>query len=252
MKALPRWVSVTVDVDWAPDCAIDGMAQRLAEMDVPSTWFITHDSAAIDRLRASPELYELGIHPNFLTGSSHGRTPEDVIDHCRALAENPKAVRCHSLVYSSPLLSLLADKLPLEVEASLLMPHAYWARPFEYKLGQTSVVRMPTCWEDDYEWTVDVPCWNARDVLEQAEELAVFTFHPIHVALNSASPEPYLQLRERSPALRDAPPELVTSLANEGTGAASMFESLLSELAGLGHARVITALAADWRNSRRP
>jgi peptidoglycan/xylan/chitin deacetylase (PgdA/CDA1 family) len=65
-------VCVTLDVDWASDAMIDQTARILLEHEVPATWFITHASAAVDRLRDHPELFELGIHPNFLPGSTHG------------------------------------------------------------------------------------------------------------------------------------------------------------------------------------
>ncbi|HEY8645027.1 MAG TPA: hypothetical protein VIL77_04030 [Gaiellaceae bacterium] len=66
---------LTLDVDWCPDSAIDDVAELLIERDVPATWLVTHTSPAIDRLRLRADLFELGIHPNFLPGSTHGRMP---------------------------------------------------------------------------------------------------------------------------------------------------------------------------------
>ncbi len=67
--------AITLDVDWAPDFMIDAAAQALVDREVKATWFVTHASPAVERLREHPDLFELGIHPNFLAGSSHGATP---------------------------------------------------------------------------------------------------------------------------------------------------------------------------------
>ena len=78
-------IAITLDVDWAPDHAIDAVAGHLIERDVRATWFVTHASPAIDRLRDRPDLFELGIHPNFAPGSTQGETPDAVLDHCMAI-----------------------------------------------------------------------------------------------------------------------------------------------------------------------
>jgi hypothetical protein len=58
-------VVLTIDTDWAPDCTIDFMAEQLIARQVRATWFVTHMSPAIARLKQYPKLFELGIHPNF-------------------------------------------------------------------------------------------------------------------------------------------------------------------------------------------
>ena len=57
---------LTLDMDWAPDCAIDFVSEELVSREVRATWFVTHASPAVHRLREHPELFELGIHPNNL------------------------------------------------------------------------------------------------------------------------------------------------------------------------------------------
>ena len=66
-------IALTFDIDWAPDWAIDLTAGILREREVRATWFVTHESPAVDRLREDSELFELGIHPNFLPGSTQAR-----------------------------------------------------------------------------------------------------------------------------------------------------------------------------------
>ena len=73
---------ITLDIDWAPEVVIDWMAQVLIDANVRATWFVTHESQAVNRLRRRSDLFESGIHPNFMAGSSHGATPIAVLRHC--------------------------------------------------------------------------------------------------------------------------------------------------------------------------
>src|ERR1035441_3475149 len=81
-------IAISMDVDWAPDFAIDFVAERLIASRVRATWFVTHRSPAIERLRQHRDLFELGIHPNFLPGSSHGDSPAAVLQHCMGLVQD--------------------------------------------------------------------------------------------------------------------------------------------------------------------
>ena len=65
-------VVLTLDTDWAPDFVIDFVAKQLVAYQVRATWFVTHASPAVERLSQHSDLFELGIHPNFLPGSTHG------------------------------------------------------------------------------------------------------------------------------------------------------------------------------------
>src|SRR5688572_22770431 len=57
-------IFLTIDIDWASDEVIADTAALVEEAGVAATWFVTHDTPQIGRLRANP-LFELGIHPNF-------------------------------------------------------------------------------------------------------------------------------------------------------------------------------------------
>src|SRR4051794_10356042 len=95
---------VTLDVDWAPDFMIDAAAAALVQHGVRATWFVTHASPAIDRLGERPDLFELGIHPNFREGTTHG---DDPIAHLLEIVPGARCARTHSLLQSTPLLERL-------------------------------------------------------------------------------------------------------------------------------------------------
>ena len=84
---------LSFDIDWAPDFAIDAVAQKLISRSVKATWFVTHLSPAISRLAERPDLFELGIHPNFLPGSDHGGSPAEVLAFMNTLVPNAVSVR---------------------------------------------------------------------------------------------------------------------------------------------------------------
>jgi len=83
---------VTVDLDWAPEPAIEETLDFLEEQGVPITVFITHRSA---RIESRLDKIEVGLHPFFDPTSSHGETISEVVKHVMGLPHNLPAFRCH-------------------------------------------------------------------------------------------------------------------------------------------------------------
>ncbi len=203
-------IAITLDVDWAPDFVIDYAAQCLIQKKVKSTWFVTHRSPAVERLRNNPELFELGIHPNFLEGSSHGKTPEEVIRHCTSLVPEATSMRMHSLVQSTPLLGQILSQTDITTDVSLFLPRAPYIRPIEYHWKGRVLLRVPYYWEDDFEMERANPCWELNSLIDDTEGMKVFNFHPIHIYLNSKDMSCYRRLKESIGSLVDVTPADVT------------------------------------------
>jgi hypothetical protein len=74
---------LSIDIDWAHDEILADTIDLLDRSNVHATWFVTHDTPLLERLRANPN-YELGIHPNFnglLSGDlRQGATAVEVIE----------------------------------------------------------------------------------------------------------------------------------------------------------------------------
>ena len=172
--------ALTLDVDWAPDFMIDAAADALAAREVRATWFVTHASPAIDRLRERPDLFELGIHPNFLAGSSHGETPQDVVAHCLALVPEARAVRTHCLLQSTPLHDALLEGGRIEVDVSLFLPRARSVEPVVQHSPGGRLLRLPYVWQDNMEMYSPDPLWDVGALLDGAGP-RIFDFHPVHV-----------------------------------------------------------------------
>ena len=69
-------VFLTLDLDWACDGVLEDTIDLVEGEDVSATWFVTHDTPLLERIRSNPR-FELGIHPNFngLLGLGQGATP---------------------------------------------------------------------------------------------------------------------------------------------------------------------------------
>jgi hypothetical protein len=238
-------VVLTLDIDWAPDFAISWVARRLIEAEVRATWFITHLSPAVGVLRDHPELFELGIHPNFLTGSTHGASPGAVLDHCMTLVPDATSMRSHALVQSSPLMARVLSDTPIVTDVSLFLPRAPSITPVEYRHRGRILTRIPYFWEDDSEMEYDIPCWGMKTILGVDEGLKVFDFHPIHVYLNSADMGPYRWLKSRSPDLSTATEVDAAPLVHGGEGTQSLLLEIIEHLATTGGSSCIRELGTN-------
>ena len=223
-------LALTLDVDWAPDFMIDFVAEILIEHRVRATWFITHESPSLARLRMHPDLFELGIHPNFFPGSTHGESPGAVLQHCMALVPQAVSVRTHGLLQSTALLAQIMDQTPVMIDASLFLPHAPELRPIEYQWGQRTLLRVPYFWEDDFEIERTTPCWQLESLMAKGPGLKVFDFHPVHVYLNSHTMEAYRLLKMRAPRLSEASPEMAAEIAQTEAGSQTLFIELTKHL----------------------
>ena len=62
MSDILNQMVITLDADWAPECAIDYVTNLLLEKRIKATWYITHDSPAIRRVFEHKDIFECGIH----------------------------------------------------------------------------------------------------------------------------------------------------------------------------------------------
>jgi hypothetical protein len=236
-------IVLTLDTDWAPDFVIDDVADLLTESRVRSTWFITHDSPALARLRQHPEWIELGIHPNFMPGSTHGDTPEAVLRHCVEMVPSAQSMRTHGLLQSAPLLDQVMLHTSIQADVSMLLQYAAHLQPFQYRMNGRSIWRIPFFWEDNFEMEQEEPEWHLIPLLSVGEGLKVFNFHPIHIYLNSKSAEPYSRLKDSAPNLMEATPAQVAPLINSmEEGTRTLFIEIVGRLAGADRSLFVSDL----------
>jgi hypothetical protein len=221
-------VFLTLDIDWAHDEVIAHAADLLEAADVSATWFVTHDTPQLARLRANPR-FELGIHPNFnwlLQGEARqGRTAKEVVERLLRVVPEAVSVRSHSMTQSSGLLQLFAE-LGLTHDANQFVPAsaAVGSRPWVHWTG---VTRVPYFWEDDVFCVYRERGVAELDVVQALAQdgLKVFDFHPIHLYLNTEHMHRY----ERTRSLHGLPAQL-REHRHAGDGAASWLAQVMAAL----------------------
>lgn len=190
--------AITVDIDWAPDFMIDQLAARFSQAGVKCTWFVTHASPAVDRLKSNPN-FELGIHPNFLPGTSHGSNEDEIIEYCLKLVPDAKSVRTHALVQSSPLLCKLKSTFNIQTDCSLFLPQTplFVPNTICHAGNASPLVRIPYNWEDDVECLRPKRSWKVDDSVFYFEGMKIFNFHPVYVELNETDFSRYSALKKK-------------------------------------------------------
>lgn len=215
-------IFLTFDIDWANDEVIDDTIAIVERAKCAATWFVTHDTPSLSRLRAN-SLFELGIHPNFnflLQGDPrNGATSEEVLDRLLTLVPEAKAVRSHSMTQNSVLLSLFADR-GLTHDCNHFIPHEAGI-PLKPWRHWDRLTKVPYLWEDD------IACltgWgSAIDEVVCRPGLRVFDFHPIHAFLNTETLGRYEDAR---PDFAD--PSRLLARRYQGNGVRSHLQALLS------------------------
>ena len=215
---------LSIDIDWAHDDVLADTIDLVELYRVPATWFVTHDTPLLARLRSHPA-FELGIHPNFnclLSGDGHaGRDATEVLDRLMAIVPEARSVRSHSTTQNSTLLDLFTRRglthecntfIPVQAGMAL-KPWCLW----------TDLTRVPYFWEDD------VAClygpksddWPISRLVG-LPGIKVFDFHPVHIFLNTEHMDRY----EKTRAWHRAPQEL-RDHRYEGEGSRTRFLELL-------------------------
>lgn len=218
-------IFLTFDVDWAHDAVIHDTIDLMETADVAATWFVTHETPILKRLRSNKK-FELGIHPNFnflLEGDGrNGRNYSEVVERILSVVPEAKSVRSHSMTQSSKLLAAF-EKCGMTHDVNYFVPAHSGIRLSPW-LSWNGLCRVPYYWEDD------VACLYGlkENMLDLALRpgLKVFDFHPIHVFLNTEHIDRYHRTRH----LHDNPEELIKH-RYEGVGTRTRLVELL-KLAG--------------------
>jgi hypothetical protein len=228
---------LTIDIDWSPDWMLDELASRLIKTGIKATWFVTHACQAVERLRQRADLFELGIHPNCLQGSTHGVSEEEVLDNIKAVVPEAVSMRTHGLYQTTRFLILAAREYGIRVDSSLYQPDACYAVPYELRFGSTTLLRAPFCWADDL--TLHDPKGNwSPDQMETGEGgVKIYAFHPFHVMLNTRKYALYETLKRDRP-LPEWSRKYIDAHVTAGIGPQTAFQELLAMLSNIDSFRM--------------
>jgi hypothetical protein len=184
--AAPTFV-LTGDQDWAPDWALEAMLELAAGEEVPLHLFVTNESPALRSARST--CVSLGIHPNFLPGSTQGRTEDEIISNCLELVPGATSFRCHAYHENSRILSKLVDYGLIAGSTPLC-----FLQPGLLPLIQgTGLLRFPVVLEDDIFLRWAQPSLDTALALRLmlTPGIKVLDFHPALVALNAPNLDYY-------------------------------------------------------------
>jgi len=184
---------ITLDTDWANDIALEYCMEILLKNNVKSTWFITNRSLIVEKLLEHPNLFEVGIHPNFFLGSDHGNSIDKVFQYFKDITPNARSMRSHGLYQHSNLLFKASHKYNIEIDSSIFLP--YCSNIDVHLLN--SLYRLPIFFMDSYylrsEKNNSFKFGQINNI--NSAGLKTFDFHPIHIYMNSYSMKYYESLK---------------------------------------------------------
>ena len=214
---------ITFDVDWAPDYVIDYVSEKLENLKIKATWFVTHYSHSIQKLLDNP-LFEIGIHPNFYNNSTQGNGIDDILKNMKKIVNNAKSIRTHGLYQSSEML-LKLNKYGIENDVSILFSNDSNITPHYSKFFK--ITRIPFYWEDDVEMENEID-WNDIKKHFNIFGLKIFNFHPIHIFLNSNNMKNYNKLKgKKYPNINE---KNILEFKNNSLGTETFFDILIDNL----------------------
>lgn len=214
----------TTDIEWSPDWAIRDLFELADRYGVPLTPFLTHRSGYLATRLAAGD--DVGLHPNFLPGSTHGVTIDEVIACVRALWPQAVSFRSHCFYDDTRMLRSIAAA-GIRYDSNMLAFCAPFLAPFITVAGTT---RLPVFWEDDVHAASGL-AWELDTIREALETpgLKIMNVHPLFVALNT--PDRSFYDAHRS-AYREGDAGRIDAYV--GPGARTMLEALFAYATSAG------------------
>ncbi len=213
---------LTADQDWAPEWAINTFLQQLFKWGQPVHVFRTSPSPLLEGAARDGRI-EQGWHPNFMPGSTHGATVDEVIEYCQRLIPGARTARAHCFAEDSIRIRALA-KAGIIADSQNPTPCQGYLLPMVHPSG---ILRLPVYFEDDVafdaidEFKIDV-------FLESLNTpgLKILNFHPTFVGCNTPSLRHYNSVRGRVFGTSEPADGVVW----EGHGTANVLEELIGEI----------------------
>jgi hypothetical protein len=217
--------SFTFDVDWASEAVMKYSHKRVVGNEFEVTYFNTHPSPFLDSLASSGRIRML-IHPNFLPGSSHGASAEEVMDYCKKLVPDADGFRTHRYYEVNDVIDQFARR-GFKYYSNHCTRCETHLRPLWHRSGMLS---LPIFFEDgaflyagsglDFE--------KLRPRLE-APGLKIINLHPAHMALNTPDFAYMRRIKDNLPREEWATVSLdqVRHLENRGYGIRNVVQELV-------------------------
>lgn len=177
----------TSDMDWANEEAIGHLLSFFKKKKLPLTSFVTHNSEKINEYY-SKDANHIGLHPNFLNGSSHGTEYKEIIKNVSSIWPQAKCFRSHSY-FDHLHITEHFHNLGFKYDSNVALHLQEGIIPLHHISGLT---RFPVFLED-YHFLRRINEYDEDYVLKSLDTpgLKIFNFHPIHTYHNTKSLEDY-------------------------------------------------------------
>lgn len=172
----------TADIDWASETVLELFFDEILFYKIVPTVFVTHASKIVDQLSADKKI-ERGIHPNFLRGSSHGDSFEDVIDTCLKFAPETKFSRSHRGYSSTDTNHLLKNKYQFKLSSNTVTILQPYLQPV---LHESGLFEFPIFFEDGTQLYNQMGFEIGKYLKNfTSPGIKIISFHPMNFVINS-------------------------------------------------------------------
>jgi SAM-dependent methyltransferase len=177
------------DTDWHSDQCIEQLLACFEKNRAKLTLFAT-DAAAMGAARR--RFVEMAVHPNFLPGSTHGSTVDEVIRHVFDLVPDAKTYRSHSYFDHQRITEKMAER-GIRYDANLCLYRQAGLGPLRHCHIDW---RFPSWLDDNVHW-YHKGSWRLSDLKQELEQpgLKIINVHPATFALNLPNLSAYQQHR---------------------------------------------------------
>jgi len=215
---------LTSDQDWAPEWAIAAFLERTAKWGQPLHVFRTNPSPLLDEaVKLKNSAVEQGWHPNFMPGSSHGATVDEVVQYCQRVFPGARTARAHCFAEDSFRMRALAEA-GIIADSQNPTPCQGYLLPMIHPSG---ILRLPVYFEDDTAFDAhDGFSVDAFLVSLLTPGLKIFNFHPTFVGCNTPSLAHYNAVRSKVFGTTEPAEGVVW----KGHGTANMLDDLIGEV----------------------
>ena len=190
---LKKKIHLSFDIDWAPDWIIDDILNFLKKKKCKVTFFITHKSEIIKKIREDG--HTIGIHPNFYKKSCQEEKPIKVVENLLNIAPDAQIMRTHRLFYDSGVFSKIFSIFKnLKYDCSLYTYKFPLIKKFKLFTDNVEINRINFNWMD---YTALMDNKNSWNKINFDANLYFMNFHPILLFINAAKYKDYAALKKK-------------------------------------------------------
>jgi 2-polyprenyl-3-methyl-5-hydroxy-6-metoxy-1,4-benzoquinol methylase len=167
---------------------------------------------------------QIGIHPNFLSGSTHGESIEEVVDHMFEIFPDAETYRSHAYFDNQKISELMAER-GIKYDANICTYLQENLTPLQHCHGS---LRFPSFFDDNVHWFHN-GSWDFEEYRKEffTPGLKIINFHPYPIALNIPDIDYYNRNRD---VFSGITPELIEERRYNAKGPRNFMIQLLEAI----------------------